>query len=311
MRIVFHSEFDEIEAWRRVLAVHCPWARIEASDEIADPAGVEAALVYRPPPDFFAGYPDLRLVQSFAAGIDDLVAREDLPKHVALLRMVDDELTRTMAEYVLWAVLHLHRGMPGFARDQRSHRWDYRIAPARETRRVGILGLGTLGSAAATRLLDQDFPVSGWTRSEARSVDSRISRFVGTDGLDAMLVRTDILICLLPLTGQTRAILDAVLLAKLPRGAMLVQVGRGGHLVEPDLLAALDSGQISDAILDVFAKEPPAPDHPFWNHPRVLMTPHVASHTTPETAVIHVAAALSRLRLGHAPVNSVDRTAGY
>jgi glyoxylate/hydroxypyruvate reductase A len=295
LRLVFYSQFDEPEDWRRILAERAPWVEFLVWPDVPEPDKVDVALVYRAPLGFFPTFPNLRAVLSLAAGVDGLLDHAELPQ-IPVARMVDPGLTQTMAEYVLGAVLHLHRGFSGFARDQRAGRWDYVPPPATKDRRVGFLGRGVLGSASAALLASQGFSVMTWSRSPGELPG--VTSFTGAHELCAMLEKTDILVCLLPLTPSTRGILNLDLMNLLPRGAMLINVGRGAHLVEEDLLTLLADGHISDAILDVFAQEPPPPGHAFWTHPRILMTPHVASFSSPDSAAGSVVANLERIRAG-------------
>ena len=214
-----------------------------------------------------------------------------------------------MVEYVTLAVLALHRDFIDYRAQQQRAEWrEIRVQPA-PTRRVGVLGLGQLGHAALQRLRSFGFSCAGWSRSR-HAVDG-VQCFAGADELPAFLARTDILVCLLPLTDATRGMLDAALFAQLPKGASVVNAGRGAQLVASDLISALDSGRLSAAVLDVCEPEPPPPDHPFWQHPRIWMTPHIASMTQPETAVDVVLENLRRHRAGEPLVGLVDRGRGY
>ncbi|MGA7985497.1 MAG: NAD(P)-dependent oxidoreductase, partial [Burkholderiales bacterium] len=176
-------------------------------------------------------------------------------------------------------------------------------------RSVGLLGLGELGRSVAQRLLALDFRLCGWSRRQKEI--ERIECFAGPDGLDAMLAKCGALVCLLPLTPETRGILDARSLALLPRGACVINVARGAHLVEADLIAALDAGHLAHAYLDVFETEPLPASHPFWSHPGVSLTPHVAALTDPRTALPLVIRNLERAQRGEPPEAQVDRAAGY
>jgi glyoxylate/hydroxypyruvate reductase A len=214
-----------------------------------------------------------------------------------------------MIEYVLLAVLTHHRFMLDYAAQQRAKVWREISQIAANQRRVGIMGLGVLGGAAAEKLIGLDFDVAGWSRSA--KAQAGVTCFHGQDGLIPFLARTDILVCLLPMTAETDGILNARAFAALPRRAALVSVGRGGAVVEADLLAALESGQIGGASLDVFRQEPLPPDSPFWTHPRVILTPHVASMTIPDSAAVAVAANIRRLRAGQPLEHVVDLRRGY
>ena len=215
----------------------------------------------------------------------------------------------SMLEYVTMAVLALHRDLLHFIAQQREQTWSEIQITQAVKRRVGIMGLGLLGQAVLERLKVFGFPLAGWNRSP-RTIEG-VSCYAGEEALRDFLAQTDILVCLLPLTGQTRGILNRSLFEALPRGAKLVNVGRGGHLVADDLIDALDRGVLSAAVLDVAEPEPLPAGHPFWNHPRILLTPHNASMTTPETAVEFVLETIGRHRRGDSLPGLVDRERGY
>jgi glyoxylate/hydroxypyruvate reductase A len=214
-----------------------------------------------------------------------------------------------MTEYVLLAVLRHHRQFDHFEREQRAGRWSFALPPLAADRRIGIMGLGELGSAAARSLAAQGFPVAGWSRT-AKDLPG-IETFAGEQSRPAFLARTDILVCLLPLTADTAGILDAATFAGLPRGAFVINVARGAHLVEDDLIAALDAGQLAGATLDVFREEPLPADHPLWRHPKVLITPHVASYSSPLTAAPGVIRNIALACAGQPLIHQVDRDRGY
>jgi glyoxylate/hydroxypyruvate reductase A len=308
MALLFLSLDDPAEAWRAALCAAIPGLDFRIWPEAGDPAEIDLALVWQPPPGELARYPNLRAILSLGAGVDGLLAQPGLPD-VPVARMVDPSLTRTMTEYVLLATLRHHRAFDRFERAQRAARWSFALPPQAGERRVGVMGLGVLGSAVAACLAGHGFRVAGWSR-EAKQL-AGIESFAGRAGLPAFLARTEILICLLPLTRDTAGILDAATFATLPRGAFLINVARGAHLVEPDLIAALESGQLAGATLDVFREEPLPPDHPLWPHPQVLITPHVASYASAHTAAAGVAENIFRARAGRRLLHQVDRLQGY
>jgi glyoxylate/hydroxypyruvate reductase len=308
MALLFLSADDPAELWRDELRARLPGLEVRIWPEVGDPAQIEVVLVWRPPPGELARYPNLKAILSLGAGIEGLVADPTLPE-VPIARMVDPSLARTMAEYVLLAVLRHHRGFDRFERAQRARRWEFSLPPQPAERRIGIMGLGEMGTAAARLLLAHGFPVAGWSRTP-KAQDGVIS-YAGHGELHAFLHRADILVCLLPLTAETRGILDAETFAGLPHGAALINVARGAHLVEPDLLAALDSDHLAGATLDVFADEPLPPDNPLWQHPKVLITPHVASYSVPAIAAESVVANIRRALAGQPLQHQVDRERGY
>jgi glyoxylate/hydroxypyruvate reductase A len=308
LAVLFHSPDDDAQAWRRALERRLPGIDVRIWPEAGEPAEIEAALVWRVPPGILRRFPRLALIQSLGAGVDGLLADPDLPQ-VPLCRLVDGSMARSMSEFVLAQVLKYHRRLNHFAAEQRAGRWSFALPEPPRATRVGIMGLGELGRHAAGVLVGEGFTVRGWSRSPREL--SGGTAFAGADGLEAFLAGTDVLVCLLPLTSATRGILDARLLAGLPLGARLVNVGRGAHLVEADLLAALDGGRLAHASLDCFAEEPLPPGHPFWSHPRIDVTPHVAAFADPESAADEVAENLRRLRDGRPLRHLVDRAQGY
>ena len=309
MRAAFLSTVLPSEPWTAALALHMPELDLRVWPELGDRAAIEAALAWQPQPGALARLPKLRLVHALGAGVEELLADPGLGPEVPVVRLVDPSMTQTMGEYVQLQVLRLHRRDFAYRAQQAAREWRELAQPAAAERRVGILGLGVLGSEAALRLKVLGFDVAGWSRIERKQ--KGIACFFGRDGLATLVARSDILVCLLPLTPETEAILDARLFAALPRGAAIVNCGRGAHLVEADLLAALDSGQVSAAVLDVFRAEPLPPEHAFWSHPRILVTPHAAAATSALTAAPLVAAALRRFAAGKRPANLVDRVRGY
>lgn len=308
MALLFYSRDDDPEAWRRELVRRVPGLDFRVWPETGEVAEIDAALVWKPPPGLLRSLPNLRCVLSLAAGVDSLLTDPSLPD-VPLCRLVDPSLTATMSEFVLLQTLKYHRELDVYARQQRSATWRLRLPPPASATTVGIMGLGVLGTDAARTLRAHGFSVRGWSRA-LKELEG-VACFAGEAGLGPFLEGTAILVCLLPLTPATQGILDARLFARLPAGARLVNVARGAHLVEADLLAALDQGHLAHASLDVFADEPLPPGHPFWRHPRVDVTPHAASYGQPESAAEAVAENLRRLRDGRPLRHVVDRARGY
>ncbi|HLZ66046.1 MAG TPA: glyoxylate/hydroxypyruvate reductase A [Aliidongia sp.] len=309
LTLAFSSPGDHVEKWRAALAALLPDLTFLPWQDVTDPAAVDAALCWLPPEGWLASLPNLKLVHSLGAGIDHILRDKLYPTQVPLVRLVDPYMTRAMTEYVTLQVLRLHLKEPAYRRQQQAGVWKPLSQPRASERRVGILGLGELGAAAATALHALGFDVAGWSRT-AKTL-AGITCFAGDEGLAAFLARTDILVCLLPLTPATEGILSASNFAQMPKGAAIINVGRGRHLLEADLLAALESGQLSEAVLDVFAEEPLPAVHPFWAHDRITVTPHVAALTNPNTASLVVAENLRRLIRGEPWPDRVDLAAGY
>ena len=306
---VFLYKADPVRGaeWAECFARKAPQLEFRQWPLDADPARVRYLAAWEPPEDL-ARFPNLELVFSVGAGIDQFDFSR-VPPQLPVLRMVEPGIVDGMVEYATLAVLALHRDWPVYREQQRAGVWAaHRVRPA-ASRRVGVLGLGMLGQAVLARLRGFGFPCAGWSRSQ-HAIDG-VECHAGTAALPAFLARTDILVCLLPLTPATRGILDARLFALLPPGAALVNCGRGGHLVQDDLLAALDGGRLSAAVLDVCDPEPLPADHPFWRHPRIVLTPHIASMTQPETAVDAVLENIRRHEAGETPHGLVERARGY
>lgn len=296
----------ERQAWLSALQQALPEAQwVEA----VPGAEVDVALVANPPPGQLQGLKGLRLIQSLWAGVDRLLADATLPAGVPIARMVDPAMSAAMAETALWAVLSLQRGFFDYARQQRQGLWHQLPQRRADELRVTVLGLGEMGLTAARRLVAQGYRVSGWS-ARPRS-EPGIECIAGEDALPALLSRSDIVVNLLPLTAATRGLFNAVRLALLPDGASLVNLARGAHVVEADLLAALDSGRLRHAVLDVFQVEPLAADHPFWQHPRVTVLPHAAALTDPRSAAGVVAGNVHRVMEGKAAAHLVQRGRGY
>ena len=296
--------FDEVCGDRRV------WL-LPGGD--GDPADVHYAAVWKPAPGELAAFPNLRVIFNLGAGVDELMADSSLPK-VPLVRVAVGDLTHRMTEYVVLHVLMHHRQELYLRACQREKRWQPRFQWPAGAVAVGIMGLGTLGSDAADALRRLGFRVAGWSNSP-KAIDG-IECFHGRAELDAFLRRTDILVCLLPLTPNTRHILNRGLFAKLnrtgPMGApVLINAGRGGLQNEPDILHCLDDGTLGAASLDVYAMEPLPPDSPFWTHPKIVVTPHNAADTDPDEISRYVARQIERFEAGGALENVVQPARGY
>jgi len=272
---------------------------------------IEAAVCWYPPRGLLAQLPRLKMVQSLAAGIDHLVADPALPRHLPLCRVVDPTMAAGMNAYVAWAVVQQQRHMQPYVARSSTAQWKEEPIVTPRRHRVGIAGVGTLGAACAQALATIGYQVRGWSRSAKADLPPGVTGFHGSGQLDEFLSGCDTLVCMLPLTEQTRGFLNAALFAKLPRGAHLINVGRGDHLVEADLLAALDSGQLSAATLDAFSQEPLPPEHPFWGDERILVTPHIATRTDRGVIAQQTLANFAALQQGLRPIHQVDLDRGY
>jgi len=295
--------------WRPLLAQAMPEREFRFWPDLGDPAAIEYALVWQPAPGLLASLPNLKLIIGLGAGVDRIVADPTLPRHLPIVRLVDSYMTDAMSEYVVFQVLRLHRQDIDYLGQQHDRHWLERAQKNAAERSVGILGFGTLGQDAGRKLKALGFDVAGWSR--APKAVAGFASFAGAAGLEELLGHSEILVCLLPLTSETAGILNAGNFARLPRGAAIVNAGRGGHLIEADLIPALDSGRLSAAVLDVFATEPLPPEHPFWHHKRIIVTPHIAAETHPPTAAPIVAAAIRQFEQGLPLDNRVDPARGY
>ncbi|MEP7070245.1 MAG: glyoxylate/hydroxypyruvate reductase A [Usitatibacter sp.] len=308
MTFLYKSAAERGAAWARHFAAHAPEVPFRTWPDIGDPAAVRYLAAWTMPPDVATAFPNLEVIFCVGAGVDQLDLAQ-VPAAIPVVRMIEPGLVEGMVEYATLAVLALHRHWPAYIAQQREGRWQTLPIRTAPTRRVGVMGLGILGQAVLEKLRGFGFRCAGWGRTP-RDLEG-IDCYAGPDSLPAFLAGTDILVCLLPLTDATRGILDARVFDALPKGAALVNVARGPHLVSEDLLRALDDGRLSAAILDVTDPEPLPQDHPLWTHPRVILTPHVASQSQPETSAAAVLENVQRHRRGEPLVGIVDRARGY
>ena len=309
MALLFKSETDRASLWRDAFAKLAPEIEFREWPEVGDPAEIEFALVWKPVKGDLKRYPNLKAIFSLGAGIEHIFSDPELPKHIPVVRMVDHGLTKGMTEYVLMHVLRFHRNVPELEAQKAAGVWNYIDYPPAWERRVGVMGLGVLGGDAARTIASFEFDTAGWSR-RPKQIEG-VECFHGEEGLARFLQRTEILVNLLPLTDATQDILNARTFAQLPRGAYLINAARGRHLVEEDLIPALNSGQLAGAALDVFREEPLPAGHPFWKHPKIWISPHVASVTQPSTAAKGVLDAIARIRAGLPLENVVDWSEGY
>ena len=309
MTLLFVSEPDPGGRWRAALEAERPALAVRVHPDTGPVEDIRYALVWRPPAGLLASLPNLEVVFSIGAGVDGILSDGSLPRDKPLVRMVSDGLTGDMVEYVVCHVLRWHCDVEGHAASQAKRVWTPRRRRPAERTGVGILGLGVLGQAAARALLPFGFAVRGWSRSP-KSVEG-VDCHAGWDALPRFLSQCDVLVCLLPLTEETRGILCQRTFAHLPHGAYLINAARGGHLVEEELIPALEAGVLSGATLDVFNTEPLPQDHPFWRHRAITITPHDASLTPIESGARYVAGQIERYEAGLPLENLVDFERGY
>ncbi len=293
--------------WRDAFASALPDAALAVWPDA--PAEVDCALVWTPPPELFERVRIRRAIFNLGAGVDALLSVRTLPPGLPVIRLEDAGMAAQMAQYVTLAVLRAFRESDAYAEQQRTGQWIQRRRQRLGAFGVGILGLGMLGRAVARALSPFGFPLSAWTRTP--HVAEGIECFAGASGLPEVLERSRVLVVMLPSTPDTRDLIDRGKLARLPKGAHLVNVARGDIVVDRDLIAMLDSGHLASATLDVFREEPLPPNHPFWHHPRIVVTPHVSAVTQVGDTVTQVATKLRQLERGEAVSGVVDRARGY
>lgn len=306
MHITFFSKDAKPEPWVNALRQHLPEAQVDAWAPGAQPA--DYAVVWAPPQDFLDAQPRLKGIFNIGAGVDALMQLR-LPSGVPVVRLDDAGMSVQMAEYVCHAVIRYFRELDLYAEEATQASWAFRRPRVRADFTVGVMGLGVLGQRVAQALRGFEFPVQGWSRTP-RQVEG-ITCHAGADGLGAFLVSSQVLVNLLPLTPDTENILNRDTLAQLRPGAYVINVARGAHLVEADLLALLDSGHLAGATLDVFRTEPLPADHPFWRHRRITVTPHTSARTLRDESIVQIAGKIRALVRGEPITGVVDPSRGY
>lgn len=306
-KILFSSNLDRLDVWNDALRRLRPDVTLVEAGGAEEPDVFEFALIWKPPPQGLRAFPKLKAIQSLGAGVNqlDLAALPDIP----LARLIDADLTASMVDYAIAAVYRHFRSLDAFERDSANRAWAFAQPEPKSAWPVGVMGLGEIGEAIARTLADLGFPVRGWARS-ARDIPG-VRTFAGPEQRAAFLGGARVLLNVLALTPETTGILNAETLGALPRGAILINIGRGGHVVEADLAVLLDDGHISAATLDVLSEEPPAADHPLMGRRNVLVTPHVAGISNPDTALKVVLENFDRALSGRPLLHEVDRARGY
>jgi glyoxylate/hydroxypyruvate reductase A len=308
MALLYKADPVRGEHWKRLFVEHAPDIEWRAWPDIGDPQDIRYLAAWQAPDDLETALPNLEVLFALSAGVDQLDLAK-LPTNLPVVRLLDPGITRGMCEYATFAVLSLHRDMLRYRQQQMARCWQAHLLQPAAKRRVGVMGLGTQAQQILATLQPFGFALSGWARSEHQI--EGVDCFAGAGQLPAFLGQCDIVLCVLPLTEQTKGILNRELFQHLPKGAALVNMGRGGHLIEEDLLEALASGQLSAAVLDVLQQEPAAPDHPFWHHPQILLTPHIAAMTQPESAFSVLLENIRRHQRGESMLGQVDRERSY
>lgn len=315
MKILINAESWDLEPWAALVRQARPEADVVTTTDANSLADVRYAMVWKPEPGLLGRCPRLEVIFNLGAGVDAILKDVTIPQRIPLVRIADPNMTMRMTEWVVLQALFHHRRMLAYQGQQRAQLWrDLPGQPAAEHVTVGVMGLGILGIAALRGIGALGFRRVGWSRT-AKLVDG-VRCYHGEAGLGAFLAETDILVCLLPLTPETKGVLDAGLLRKLKRngplgGPILLNAGRGGEQVEADILAALEDGTLAGASLDVFEAEPLASSSPLWSHPKVVVTPHNAADSEPQALTAYVLGQIDRHERGLPLENVVDRARGY
>ena len=307
--IAYISRDTDGQHWKKAFEAALGPVDFRTLENLGDKADIEIALAWKPPGGLIATFPNVKLIVSLGMGVDHLLADDRLPPGVPITRIMDDGLVGQMSEYAIYWALRHHRDIDKYAQSQRARQWKPEEFVDTIHRRIGILGLGTIGQDTARKFAALGFPTAGWSRTQKTLPG--IETFHGPDGFRSLLARSDILIDVLPLTRDTRGLLDAAAFAALPKGAYIINMARGPQVVDEDLRAALDSGHLAGATLDVFHVEPLPAEHRYWTHPKVHVTPHIAGATNPRTASPGVIDNIRRLRAGQPLIHTVDPKSGY
>ena len=309
MAIVLIRQDGKLDLWKNAFLQQHPDLPVFHFREPHPVEEITMAIVWKHPAGSLSKYPNLKCIASFGAGVDFIFEDVLRPKNVDITRVIDPALAADMSEYVVGAILGYLKNMDLYRQDQQQNSWEPKTYTRIADHTVGIMGAGTLGMTLAKSLAPMGFKVLGWSRNPKENKSIKV--YDGPSGKTKFLIQTTILVCLLPLTETTKGILNKKTLSLLPTGAYLINVARGGHLVEDDLIPLLDSGQLSGACLDVFQQEPLPKEHPFWTHPKIKITPHVASVSDPASVVPQLVENYKRILDKEPLINIVDPQKGY
>lgn len=306
MSVLIISTGKDPEPWATALRNQHPGMEIHLYPEDHNKEDIDYVISWKHPRGIFKNYPNLKVIASMGAGVDHIISDPEIPEEVIITRVVDEKLADDMSDFVLALIMDHIRNISYHYSKQS---WEPKPYKTPEFELVGIMGMGVLGKSVAKTLFKNGFNLSGWSRSKKEV--GGINMYYGKEELDEFLEKTTILVCLLPLTPETENILNKDLFEKLPEGAYIINVARGEHLVEQDLIKMVDTGHLSGASLDVFRKEPLPEDHPFWKHSKIKVTPHIASITDPVSVVPQLVENYERMQEGEELQNVVQRKKGY
>lgn len=309
MKILFVAADPKPERWTNLIQQHLPDAEIQVWHPDMPSCGADYAIVWHPPAALFEKEPQLKAIFNLGAGVDALVQVPNLPRDVPVVRLEDAGMAVQMAEYVAYHVIGISRDMDAYREQQTAGQWKLRRPIERSEWPVGVLGLGHIGQRVARTLAGLEYPVCGWARS-TYAIDG-VRSFAGESELDGFLGETRVLVNTLPLTDSTRDLIDYSLLTRLRPDAVVINVGRGEHLVDEDLVRVIEEGRVKRAVLDVFREEPLPTSHPFWNMPQISITPHISARTLREATIAQIGDKILALEQGQAISGIVDVQRGY
>ncbi len=309
MKVLFVAGDSKPERWTQPIQALLPEAEVVTWQPDGEPVNADYAVVWRPPAELFARERHLKAIFNLGAGVDGLMSLPELPADLTVVRLEDAGMSVQMAEHVLHQLLEISRDMPVYRAQQSQHQWQLHRPIKRSEWPVGIMGMGQIGSRVASTLASLDYPVNGWARSEHSLAG--VTTFAGPDGLTPFLQASRVLVNTLPLTDATRDLINYDVLSQLQPDSVVINVGRGEHLVEQDLLKALDEGRVARASLDVFRQEPLPAEHPFWQHPNIIVTPHMSARSLRESTLEQITAKIRAHAQGQAITGVVDRSRGY